>query len=220
MTYALPLIDKQDGFELVRDAVAAILAAECSAQQALATAAAKDPNLWAFNVYTERSAPWEILQSMSDTPVVNVWYDGTQFDKSKSTRSLHHQAEPTRINVDCYASAVSAESGAGHTSGDENAARAVQRVFRLVRNILMSDKYDQLALPTVVGMRWPGSVISFQPGSQDRPVTSVSAIRLVLDVSHTETTELPDGETLELINIKFYHEPDGMVIAELDFEEE
>jgi len=220
MTYALPLIDKQDGFEIVRDAVAAILAAECTAQQALATAAAKDPTLWTFKVYTERSAPWEILQSASDTPVVNVWYDGSQFDKSKSTRSLQHQAEPTRINIDCYASAISAESGEGHTSGDENSARAVQRVFRLVRNILMADKYDQLGLPTLVSMRWPGSVISFQPGSQDRPVTSVSAIRLVLEISHIETTELPDEETLEIIDIKFYHEPDGMVIAELEFEEE
>ena len=40
------LIDKQDSFEIVRDKIGLILASESASQQALATAAAKDPDLW------------------------------------------------------------------------------------------------------------------------------------------------------------------------------
>jgi hypothetical protein len=43
-------------------------------------------------------------------------------------------------------------------------------------------------------------------------------LRVVLEVRHNETVELEEPETLELINIKLYHEPDGLVRAELRYE--
>ena len=48
----LPLIDKLDTFEIVRDEIAAILATEIASQEALA-AGEPDPTLWRLRVFLE-----------------------------------------------------------------------------------------------------------------------------------------------------------------------
>ncbi len=97
------LIDRPDGFEIVRDQVAAILATEQANQQALATAAGKDPSPWALNVYQERSNPWEqYLNNQNDlTPIVNVWFDSASYDQGASS-VVDRQCSDTIINIDCY----------------------------------------------------------------------------------------------------------------------
>ena len=56
----LPLIDKQDSFEIVRDQIAAILKTEITSQIALATTAGKpNPDDWKLRIFSERANPWE-----------------------------------------------------------------------------------------------------------------------------------------------------------------
>lgn len=103
------LIDKQDTVEIIRDQIAAILALETTAQQALATAAAKDPDLWKLRIYQERANPWENLPSKTDdrSPVVNVWWDSSTFDMSASN-IVERQKSSATINIDCYGYGISA----------------------------------------------------------------------------------------------------------------
>lgn len=219
MAYSIPLINRPDNFEVVRDAVADILAAEGAAQQVLASAAELDPNLWAFRVYAERSAPWDSLCEDDPTPIINVWFDSMSFDPRSSNQSTRQMAKSTRINVDCYALAITGDVPGGQTPADEASTRTSHLAVRLARGILMHDKYVILGLDGVVSRRWVESITSFQPADRNGyPVASVMAARIALEVDHVETCELSDEETLELINIKMHHDPDGRVIAEMNLE--
>ena len=55
------LITKSDNFELIRDEIAAILAVEIANQKALATIAEADTTLYDFDLFTERSDPWNLF---------------------------------------------------------------------------------------------------------------------------------------------------------------
>jgi hypothetical protein len=146
-TQSLPLIDSPDNWEDIRDKIGQILALESAAQVALATAAGRpSPEQWAFNTYVERSAPWEAFRDGGNTtPVVNVWTQRSSTDQSASNRSSR-QKHTTRFNIDAYAYAVSEQTAEGHTPGDRAAALVVHRVMRLLRNILMHDKYTYLGM--------------------------------------------------------------------------
>ena len=137
------LIDKQDSFEVIRDQIAAILATETASQMALATAATKDPQDWKMRIFTERSNPWEqwLNEQTDKSPIVNVWYDNSNFDPSASN-IVERQGTDAIFNIDCYGYGVSSDDGAtGHNPGDKEAALAVQKALRLVRNILMAAEY-------------------------------------------------------------------------------
>lgn len=220
MTQAIPLITKDDNFELIRDKIAYILAAEGAAQVALAEAVPLDSTPWKFNVYKERINPWEAFRDGSGdlTPIVNVWYDSGTFDKSSSNVATRQKADPSRYNIDIYAFSKSTETAGGHDPGDQAASELCQHVLKLVRNILMHDKYKHLDMLGVVWRRWPGQITAFQPQSGNQPLNRVAAIRLVLEVEHNETIELEDHETCEIISIDFRHEPTGQIIAEIDLD--
>lgn len=219
MTQVIPLIDKQDNFELVRDTIASILAVETVAQVALATAAAKpNPDDWKFYVFLERVNPWELFLADDLTPIVNVWFDSSTFDKSSSNVATRQKTDPSRFNIDIYAQANSTEETVGHTPGDEAAAKLAHNTTKLVRNILMHDLYKYLGLQGIVWRRWVGQITSFQPQSGGQPLNRVAAVRLVLEVEHNETIDLADHETLEIISIDMRHEPNGQIIAELDID--
>ena len=137
------LIDKQDNFEVVRDQITAILVTEIANQMQLATNAGKDPNDWKLRIFKERSNPWEqLLNEQTDrSPIVNIWYDNSNFQPNKSNIS-ERQASETVYNIDCYGYGLSQDDGnGGHLPGDREAALEVQKALRLVRNILMAAEY-------------------------------------------------------------------------------
>lgn len=214
------LIDKQDSFEIIRDQIAAILAMEVTNQKQLATDAGKDETLWDFKVYTERSNPWEAyLNDMAEiTPIVNVWYDNSVFSENQSN-IVEKQATDGVFNIDCYAVANSSDNQAGgHNPGDKEAAFAVQRILRLVRNILMSAEYTYLGLRGLVWQRWPQTVTAFQPQQDRGNVRPVIAARIGFKVKFNEFSPQISGDVLELLSAQVSRAEDGEILFDADYD--
>lgn len=213
------LIDKQDSFEIVRDKIAQILAEETASQQALAFAAGKDPELWKLRIYTERSSAFE--QFLNDpvdfSPLVNVWYDSSTFNKSSSD-TIRRQKADGIYNIDCYGYGQSSSNNAGHLSGDEVAAKTAQRALRLVRNILMAAQYTYLDLRGLVWDRWPQSITVFQPQFDSAPVQNIVAGRVTFAVGFNEISPQVEPTILESVNVQIKRSLDGQVLAELEYD--
>lgn len=221
----IPLIDKQDNFEIVGLQIAAILAQETIDQQALALTAGKDPVLWEFGVYSERFNPWEVFQDNPDgLPIVNVAYDTSNF---REGGVVSHQKDDANYNIDVYTSVSASNNVAGgHNPGDESTALALHRVIRLVRNIIMHPDNTYLKLTRVVGAktgnligkRWINSKEKFQPQIGDRPGESVIACRISLAVTFNETPVNEEFPELEVVGITAKRAIDGKIILEADFD--
>ena len=213
------LIDKLDNFEIIRDQIAAILAIEVTNQKAQAVLAAKDPTLWDFKIYTERSNPWEsYLNEVTDlTPIVNVWYDNSNFLEA-SSNIVERQTTEAIFNIDCYAVANSSDDIAGgHNPGDEEAAFTVQRIIRLVRNILMAADYTYLGLRGVVWQRWPQSITVFQPQQDRGNVRPVIAARIGFRVKFSEFSPQISGNVIELLSTTVKRTEDGQIVFVADY---
>ena len=213
------LIDKQDTFEIVRDQIAAILAIEVTNQMALAVNAGKDPDDWKLRIFTERSNPWEQFRGdvVDESPLVNVWYENSFFDESKSN-VVSTQMSETIFNIDIYGYGVSSEDGAGHKPGDKEAALVCQRGIRLVRNILMASENTYLQLRGTVWQRWPQSITSFQPQQSENTVEKIVAARIALRVRFTEFSPQFEGEPLELLTTTVKRAEDGSIYFEANYD--
>lgn len=219
MSLITGLIDKQDTFEIVRDQIAAILATEIAEQQILA-AAEPDPTLWKLRIFSERSNPWEqfLNENPDPSPLVNVWYGSSAFEKSASNIVERQKATGT-FNIDCYGYAKTADDGAaGHLPGDREAAFAVHRALRLVRNILMSAPYTYLGLRGTVWRRWPSAVTVFQPEMDRAPIPNIIGARLALDVEFSEFSPQATEEILEVVSVEVRRTEDGEIVLEADYE--
>jgi hypothetical protein len=217
----IPLLDKDDAFQVIGTKIAEYLAAEILLQQGLAVTEGEDVADYTFKVYRERIKPWEMfLQGTIDaTPIVNVWYSGGVPDEGKSSDVTGHQRVTSRYNIDVCCYAIATETQAGHSPGDELAALKAHRVTMLVRNILMHDDYRVLKMTKALGgrvwKRWISDITPFQPQSNGAIIQDVIAVRLELRVEHDEYIMQADEETCEAVDIVFKHEPDGMVIASI-----
>lgn len=216
------LIDKTDTFEVVRDTISAILLAEVISQKALATAASKDPAPWDLRVYLERANPWAEFEhaptQIAATPIVNVALDNLGFDPS-SSNLIEAQKATAVFNVDCYGYGISEDLPAGgHTPGDSRAALEVQRVVRLVRNILMSADYAYLGLRGTVFRRWVQSVQIFQPQMDARPVQHVVGARIAFQTEFGELSPQVTGEPLELVASQVLRRETGEVYFAADYD--
>lgn len=215
------LIDKQDNFEIVRDQIAAILVLEIASQMALATAAAKDLNNWKLRIFTERSNPWEqwLNDPESDTsPIINVWFDNSTFDKSASNISERQKTEGV-FNIDCYGYGISSDNIAGgHNPGDKEAAFETHRALRLVRNILMAAEYTYLGLRGTVWSRWPQNITAFQPELNGLQLQQIVGARLAFRVGFSEFAPQFLEETLEYLAIDVKRTEDGQIVLEADYD--
>jgi len=214
------LIDKQDNFEIIRDEIAAILKVESTNQMTLATDAGKDADEWKLRVFTERSNPWEQwLNEQSDrSPIVNVWYDNSNFDP-KASNVMERQKAEAVFNIDCYGFAVSSDDAAGgHKPGDREAALKVQQALRLVRNILMAAEYTYLGLRGLVWSRWPQSVSMFQPQQGSDTVQQIVGARLAFRVVFNEFSPQITGDVLELVSASVLRAEDGEIVIAADYE--
>lgn len=210
------LIDNADNFEVVRDQIAAILVIERDDQKAQAAAAGKDPALWDFKVFEERSNPWgDYLDEGADlTPIVNVWFDSDSFVEAATTRSQTQKCNAF-YNIDITAAA---RRTAG-LNGDEAAAKTAQRIARIARKILMASEYTYLALPR--GTCWDRQIESretFQPGIGADSSTRVIGLRLRMRVSFNETAPQFEGVPLNGIDLEIKRKETGEIYTDLSFE--
>lgn len=221
------LIDKRDNAEIIRDEIAAILLLESTGQQALALAADKDPDLWKLRIFTERAHPWQefIYSPPSDenpsagTPLVNVQWDNSKDDESKSD-GVERQHVVGTYFLDCYGYGVARDSEDGHDSGDETAAIEAQRAARLVRNILRSAKYRQLGMTGTVANVWRDSAQAVQPVFDQRAVQQVSAVRIALRVTFNEFSPQIAGTPLALIQVTARRTETGEIVFEAQYPQE
>ncbi len=213
------LIDKVDTVEIVRDRIAAILAAEINSQMGMAVALGQDPELWRLRIFLERSNAWDILPASNDvTPIVNVWWDNSNFDMATGN-TVERQKSTTIFNVDCYAYAKSGDNPAGgHIAGDQQAAQEVHRAVRLVRNILMSADYTYLELRGVVWRRWLDSISIFQPAQDNQNANQVIGARLAFRVEFSEYSPQVTPVELQGVNVTVHRSGDGEVILEADYD--
>lgn len=234
MPTTLPsLIDKQDGFEVLRDQIALILFENQAAQQVLATAGGKDPALWKLRVYTERANPWEeFLNAPEDanpdkSPIVHVWYESGTFDEARSG-AVDRQVHAGIFNVDVYGWGLAAElASGGHLPGDREAALTAQRGARLARNILMAGEntymqfrgVDNPAPAPAVWSRWITSISSFQPEQGGEAAHAIVGVRLALRVEFNEYAPQVEAEdVLEFVAVDIHRQSDGLLVAEVDFD--
>lgn len=221
------LMQGVDGFEVVRDQVAVLLAENSSAQVALASGE-PDPELWRFRVYTERSRPWESFRDQQSpfptSPIVNVWYQGDSFPGDKGD-TVERQAAESTINVDCYGLGQAADDpGGGHTPGDLDAVLEAQRCVRFVRRILMAAQNMQLQLgpnqspDAAVWQRWVSGRQMFQP-DLDGSTLDVIAFRVTLDVTFNEhSPQLDHTNLLEFVAADIQRASDGAVLGGAHFD--
>jgi hypothetical protein len=191
------LIDKQDSNEIIRNKIAVILATEEANQRALATAASKNPDLWKFAVYIERSKPWEVLtdtdgDEIGDFPLVNVSFDNDRFD-NKGGSIIGMQKTTGTFYLDCYAHKTKTAS----LSGDEATSKEAERIARLVRNIIMYGDYSYLGLPGIVTKRYIVRREKLQPDTRQEGFENIVVCRLTLDVEYEEYTTQSAGVSMD-----------------------
>jgi hypothetical protein len=213
------LIDKKDSYEIIRDTIAAILEIEKEAQKVLAGASAA---LYDFDVYVERSNPWELItnvkgESTGKPPLVNVFFDTTSQDGESAQVALTH-TYTGMFNIDCYGSKNSVPvPGNAHASGDELSARESSRVARLVRNILAYNEYRQLGISTIVNAVKIRTLNSIQPNIQDRPANNILVTRIILEIKYTEYNFETIPVDLQLVSNQCLRQVDDFEYFKADF---
>lgn len=194
------LIDKDDTNQIVRDKIAVILALEIANQRALAVLASKpDPDEWFFNVFIERSKPWEIKTDndgteSGQTPLVNVFYDNDVFD-NKNSNVVEKQRTKGTFFVDCYGF----KSRTSSDAGDELSSYESERIAKLVRNILMAAVYTYLDLRTLVTKRYITRREKFQPDIRQDGFENIVGARITIEVEYDETSPQAVADDLEEI---------------------
>lgn len=212
----MDLITQPDGFEVVRDQIAAILVLERDDQMAQAQAQSLDPEQWNFKVFTERSNPWgDYLNEGADlTPIVNVWFDSDSFSDSASVRSAYQKCNGF-FNIDI----VAPGTRTANMTGDEDAARTAMRVARIARNILMASNYTYLGLPR--GTAWDRKIESreaFQPPIGSDSTIRINGLRLRMQVSFNETGPQFEGVPLAGVDIEIKRKETGEVYIDLAYD--
>lgn len=219
----LTLITTPDGFELIRQQIAALLVLERDNQVRLAASAAKDPSLWRFSIYEERSTAYEAALTPDDdgeydlTPIVNVWFSSDSFSESSSTRAGNQKCTGA-YNIDIYGFAIAQETVTGFAPADMRAAKAAQRTARLVRNILMSSENTYLQMPR--GTAWDRKIESrqsFQPDLSANPTVEVVGLRIRFLVSFNEYGPQYEGVPLSKLVIDLNRAETGELYLELEY---
>jgi hypothetical protein len=204
------LIDKQDNFEIIRDQIAAILAIEVSNQVELAKIAGKNIEDYDFDVYVERSRPWDVNTNAEGNqcgalPLVNVLFDNDNFSGNNSNKTERQRAVGT-FYIDCYG----AKNKNAKMSGDEASSKESDRIGRLVRNIIMSAKYNSLALGyaefgqgnNIVFSRQIMKREKFLPDINNKNFENVVGTRLTLEVQYDEYAPQYEPTELDLLYVK------------------
>jgi len=215
------LIDKKDNMEIIRDEISAVLALEIANQQVLAVAAGKNPDDYNINVYTEKTSPWELVESeqgeiISQTPIANVYLESASINNAKAS-DVTMTVYSVRYNIDCLAAKNSKIDNGKKYTGDELAAREVQRVARLIRNILQSAVYRRLNYGGIFNNRSVSGITMFQPQFGVSPAQHTVGCRIVYTADITEFSPEYEAPILDLIQGESTRGDDGKVLFDITF---
>lgn len=186
------------GFELVRDRIASILATELPVQGAF------DPNINVSKVYLERWVPID----PTETPLVNVLME--RGDPTQQT-AKNTQGEYT-YNIDVYAGAATDATDAG----DKKAFLKVQKLMGIIRAILEDPKYKKLGFDDVAFiMNRHVSQLLVSPPQDAKDAGSLAMGRVVFVVRIPETVELQEGVLVSEFStsVKLYETDKGFVFS-------
>ena len=176
----------QQGFEIVRDAIGAVLALELKNQKKLQ--GLSEP----FNVFNARSTPFH----QSEILMVNVLLDSANYSNAHAV-GVHGT---TSFFIDIYSSAKEDVKNLG----DLNSTVRRDKYLGMVRYILQHHKYNMLGLP--VGCIMNTTVESFEnfEPSNAQDASFVKMSRLVFTTRINEQQSLWDGVEINSIftNVK------------------
>jgi hypothetical protein len=220
------LIDKQDTNEIIRDQIAAILAIENANQVDRAKASGKNIEDFDFDVYIERSRPWEVLTSSDGDPIgmmplVNVVYDGDSFN-GKNSNQTERQRATGIFYIDCYAH----KNKTKLMAGDRATSLEADRIARLVRNIIMSAHYETLGLGwqnfgqglNLVYSRMITKREKFVPQIDNKSFENVIGSRITLEVEYDEYAPQYTPTDLDLLVFKCNITENGLIYFEANFD--
>lgn len=209
------LINKNDNFEIIRDEITAIIAAEQANQKKLsASSPITDETYFNFKIFSERLDPVNSLASDGEIdednfPFINVWYNNSSLQSNSQTNGI--QKYQSDYNIDIYAVSKSKIDESGNvTNSDELSSKRVQRIVKIIRNILANQNYTQLNLPKVVSGRFIQN-ISMLPPDAERSLNNMSVARITLQVDHIETTGENQYNNVELIQAKCTQDKNGLI---------
>jgi len=178
------VVIKEQGFEIVRDIIGAILKEELENQKILQPERLTEE----INLYSNRIKPF----SQSEVFMINVSCDNGNYT-SKSQSGNHGGIN---YNIDIFATGKET----GTSNGGSNSAKVRDKYNGLITFILSDTHYRVLGLPP--GIIMGTSVDSFENGavgdSQDAAFTQ--GCRIVFNVKMSETQSFYKGVELSTIN--------------------
>lgn len=165
----------ESNFEKIRDRIGEILLVELTNQKAVQNFTEE------LNIYQEASIP----ESYSDPLIINVLLDSGNY----GTLNPKDTQGKTVYFVDIYTSAKES----GDISGEYASATLLHKYIRLIRYILQSGKYNNLAFPA--GLIGGKSVEMFEvlPPAQKQDSSFTRFARITFSVRIVENQSLWDG---------------------------
>ena len=214
------LLFEADTSEKVRDALTVILAQNVQEQKRLCEVAGVPPEEWDVRVYQERANPLQFFMQDSDRPVaaINVWYEGSAFDISKSQK-FGKQATGGAFNIDVVGYGVSQDGAdSTHVPGDEAAAKAAQKIAKFVRVVLDSPINKGLGLPVgAVQRQWVASITMSEPQNNGDSAVHAIAARVRFEAAFFEfAPDAPENPICDF-RVDILRASDGAILAQSRF---
>lgn len=214
------LINKNDNFETIRDEIAAIIALEQAEQKILsASSPISDTTYFNFDLYCEKINPENMIDidGNNNEPIVNVSYVQSTLQNGNISGRAKYLSE---YNIDIYAcdSVIVDDENNIIMQSDEVTARRVQRIAKIIRNIIFNNEYAVLNLNGIVASRKIQSIQMFVPNNENT-ASNISACRIVLQVEHIETTDENIYNSIEMIQTRCLRD-NGKLYFDLTIQED
>jgi hypothetical protein len=205
------LLDEKDNAEKIRDMIAGILALELKEQKIVANERQiKDKGDFDIKVFIEHGRPWSLFfDGNYFFPLVNVCLQETAPETTPGS-TINNVKYIGQYFIDCY--------GCGNFKNEDEEAAPddwlstirAWKTARIVRNILMSGFYAYLGMRDIVRKREIKKITTIIPKNLADSAISVTAARILFEVSFFEKS--PQAEAGILEGISFVSRNDGEVI--------
>jgi len=170
------IIPKQN-FEIIGEAIGAIIALEVSNQETLQNLAKK------ANVYSERIDPFNDEEQL----MINTMYDGSVY----SSYTEKNTQGPNRYYIDVYATGKASDK-----DGGLNSATLLKKYLGMCRYILQSHLYATLGFPPGFIMGTYVEEIQITDPQANQDAANTTSGRITISVRAIEDQEMWLGENL------------------------